>query len=306
MNLCIVVPVYRNEQTLRNLYDEVAAALIDLNWELMFVNDGSPDNSLLVLNELSNQDSRVKVLNLSRNFGQHAAISAGISEAKADIIVVMDADLQHNPSYIPILLEEKQKQKVDIVFTYVNKRKFGFIKNIGSILYSFFYRLLTGDNISYSRKMLNFCLMSSRAAKAFNSYPEVHRHFLFIVRSLGFKTRNIMVDHRSREIGESSYTFIKLLDHAINGLISSSTRILYLITGIGIVLAMISLIIIFLLFLKYYTGSPQPGWVSQMAIVTFFSGVIVFFQGVVGLFVGKMFEQVRSRPIYIIADKINF
>lgn len=306
-HISIVSPVYRAEkivpELVRRIRDEVSK--ITDNFEILLVEDGGPDNSWAKIEEESAKDTRVKGIKLSRNFGQHYAITAGIEHARGDYVVVMDCDLQDDPVYLP-LLYKKACEGFDIVFTYKSARKHSFWKNITANLFNkAFNYLVDNKNWKAHNNVGSYSLLTRKAVDAFCSFNDYQRHYLMVLRWLGFNNTYVEIEHRERFEGKSSYNFSKLLIHAINGVTSQSDKLLRINVAIGILLSMLSFLSILLIIVLYFVTGFKSGWASMVVLVLFSTGVILTSIGISGIYIGKTFEQVKNRPKYIVDKSTN-
>lgn len=304
--LSIVSPVYRAEKIVDELVRRIGeeAGQITSDYEIVLVEDGSPDKSWEKIKENSLHDKRVKGVKLSRNFGQQYAISAGLAHASGDWVVVMDCDLQDNPKYIKDLLD-KAKEGYDIVYTNKEKRTHNFFKNLFARLYFLVFNYLT-ENQSADDKTGAYSILSRKVVNAFCSIKDSHRHYLMVLRILGFRSTTIQIVHEKRFEGKSSYTFFKLLKLAINGIVSQSDKLLRISISIGFTLFVVSILWTIYLIILYFTGNPPAGYTSLMVMLLVSTGLILMSIGVMGIYIGKIFEQVKERPLYFIDETTNF
>jgi polyisoprenyl-phosphate glycosyltransferase len=304
--LSVVSPVYRAEGILAELARQITAscAAITQDFEIILVEDGSPDNSWQKIEEACRSDKRVKGIKLSRNFGQHYAITAGLQESHGDYVVVIDCDLQDNPKYIADLYQ-KAKEGYDIVFTKKQKREHSFLKNLFARFFFFIFNWLA-DSQQATSDVGSYSLLSRKAVDAFCRIKDSHRHYLMILRVLGFRSTSISVVHEKRFAGKTSYSFSKLLKHAINGITSQSDKLLRLSIMVGLVYFFISVLAAAYLIIMYFVQGFKEGWASTIVLLLFSTGIILMSIGIAGIYIGKIFEQVKERPLYIIDRKINF
>ncbi|GAA4268001.1 glycosyltransferase family 2 protein [Hyunsoonleella aestuarii] len=305
MKISVVSPIYKTEKSIQELVDrlnEVLAMLCD-NFEIILVEDGSPDNSWNIIKEICKNDSNVKGIKLSRNFGQHNAITCGLNAARGDWIVVMDCDLQDHPEEIPNLFN-KTKEGYDIVFAQREKRQDTFLKKFSSI---FFYRILSYlTNTKQDATIANFGIYNKKVIQAVLSMNDYIRYFPTMVQWVGFKSTKIKVTHSSRFDGKSAYTFSKLLKLAFNIIISYSDKPLRLLVKFGLIISMLSFLYGLVYLYKYFNGLIEVlGFTSIIISITFLSGIIILTLGLVGIYVGKTFEQSKQRPTFLIEKKLN-
>ena len=305
--ISIVSPVYRADKIVDELIKRIVEEVIKVtdDFEVILVEDGSPDNCWEKIKRNCAEDSRVKGIRLSRNFGQHFAITAGIEKAKGDCIVVIDCDLQDDPKYIPEMYN-KIKEGYDIVYTFKEERKHSYFKNITATLFNLVFNyLLENKNIQSHKNIGAFSMISRKVADAFNSYNDFHRHYLMVLRWLGFKSCYLLVEHKERFSGTSSYTFSKLLKHAIDGITSQSDKLLRIFVNIGLIVSSLSFLSIMFIVILYFVQGFMSGWASLIVVLLFSTGIILTGIGVLGIYLGKTFEQTKNRPKYLIDEIIN-
>lgn len=300
--ISIVTPVYGCCKSINNLYERLNKSLstITENFEIIMINDSSPDNAWEAIKELAQKDDRVKGINLSRNFGQHKAITAGLDYAKGDWIVVMDCDLQDQPEEI-IKLYNKAIEGYDIVFGRRAERKDSFLKKLSSTLFYKVYDYFTESKIDNT--IANFSIISKKVLDNLNKLKEQNRSYPLFVNWVGFKRTEINIEHSQREEGKSSYTFTKLMNLAIDSIVSQSNKPLKLSIKFGFIVAFLSLFYGIVLILKYFIFSiPIEGWTSVMVSIYFIGGLLFANMGILGLYIGKIFDETKNRPIYIVQE----
>ena len=303
--ISVVVPVFNSEESITPLYNRLVSVLRNLTdeYEIIFINDASLDNAWPVIKRLSEKDEYVKGINFSRNFGQHYAITAGLDVCCGEWVVVMDCDLQDNPAEI-INFYNKAKEGFDIVLGQRQIRKDNMIKRLSSYLYYSMLSYLTDTKIDSS--IGAFRILSRPVVDEFIRMREYYRFFGAMINWLGFKVAYIPVSHQVRHSGKTSYSFRKSVRLAINGILSFSDKPLKITIKIGILLVLLSSFFIgYKIIYALINHSTVLGWPSLIASVFFSTGLIVSILGLVGLYVGRIFEQVKQRPLYIIQDKTN-
>ena len=305
--ISIVSPVYQAQGIVDELVKRIKEDVnrINENYEIILVEDGSSDQSWKKIEANCISDKRVKGIKLSRNFGQHYAITAGLKESRGDYVVVMDCDLQDNPKYI-IDLINKSKEGYDIVLTTHTIRKHGKLKKIISAIYHYLFNwLVSSKNLEGGMQFSALSLLSRKAVKAFESYNDYHRQYLTIIRFLGFSTTYLPVEHEERFEGKSSYDYKKLIQLAIDGIVSNSEKLLKTTIYTGFSFALIALIAIIYIVIISIKSGFQPGWASTTVLIVFCTGLILISLGIIGIYIGKIFEQTKGRPLYLIDKKIN-
>lgn len=305
--LSIVSPVYRAEKIVDLLVERIVAEVskITEDFEIVLVEDGSPDNSWQKIEGNCRKDKRVKGIKLSRNFGQHYAITAGLDSAKGEWVVVMDCDLQDDPKYIQDLYNEALRG-FDIVYTQKTKRKHSFFKNITAYLFNFVFNWLI-DNKQWksSKNVGSYSLLSRKVVNAFLEFKDYRRHYLMVLRWLGFNYTFVEIEHQKRYEGKSSYNFRKLLNHAIDGITSQSDKLLRITILFGLILSSVASLIGIYIIIRSFINPFQAGWASLVVLILFTSGLIITSIGVSAIYIGKIFEQTKQRPLFLIDKQIN-
>jgi glycosyltransferase involved in cell wall biosynthesis len=303
--LSVIVPVYRGEHFLDELVERVKSSVqsIGVSLELVLIEDGGPDNSWKRLQELQQLHPEVVAAQLSRNFGQHKAITAGLSLANGDWIVVMDCDLQDRPEEIPNLFRTTT-EGWEVVLARRVARQDKFLKRACSRAFSWTLGYLTATR--QDPTVANFGIYKRSVIEAVLAMPDSFRCFPVMVRWVGFRTTAIDVEHASRSIGESSYSFSSALNLALDTILAFSDRPLRITLKIGMLLSISAccsaLAIIFMAIRGSFT---QAGWASIIVSIWFFSGLIISLLGCIGLYVGKAYEQSKNRPIFVIREILS-
>lgn len=299
MLLSVISPVYKADGILPKLTELISQECdaINIEYEIILVNDASPDNSWDAIKTICKSKKGVMGINLSKNFGQHSAINAGLSLAKGDYIIVMDCDMQHHPKYIPALIKKMQEGN-DIVFTIVASRQHSGLKNFFSKIYHHVYNYLAELDSDY--KYATYSIISSKVLKEYNSITDYHGHYLPKLKWLGFKQASIQIEHYKRESGKSSYTFKKLFIAALDGITSHSTKLLRLNVFLGVVISLVSFIGVGYIVFIYFTKGFLVGWASIATLILFSLGILLTSIGITGIYIGQTFEQVKKRPPFII------
>jgi len=302
VHISVVTPVYGCCQSLEKLYEQLEKVLsiITDKFEIIMVNDASPDNAWEVIKELSLKDSRVMGINLSRNFGQHRAITAGLDYASGDWVMVMDCDLQDKPEEI-IKLYRKAQEGYDVVFGRRTMRQDKFLKKLGSKVFHKVYDYFTEAKMDSSTA--NFSIISQKVVKELRKFREQNRSYPLFVNLVGFKRINIDIEHSKREIGESTYSFKKLMNLAIDSIVSQSNKPLRLSIKFGFILSFFSIFYGVWLILRYFIQEiPVAGWTSVMVSIFFIGGLLFANLGFLGLYIGKVFNETKGRPLYTIQN----
>lgn len=301
----IVVPCYNEEATLEILCNElnkVINTLADYDFEFVFVNDGSKDDTLCILKELANRDSRIKYLSFSRNFGKEAALLAGLTHSKGDFVATMDADLQDPPSLLPEMLDYVVKEGYDNAATRRVTRKGEPV--LRSFFARMFYKIMDHmTDIEFVDGARDYRVMNRAMVDSILSLQEYNRFSKGIFAWVGYETKWIEFENRERVAGETKWSFWKLLRYSVEGMVSFSNTPINIASYLGIALTGISVIaILFLVLRALIFGDPVDGWPSLACIITFIGGVQLFMMGVIGQYISKTYMEVKRRPHYIIKD----
>ena len=304
-HISVVSPVYRAEKIVPELVKQLHEnlAIITDDYEIILVNDASPDNSWMSITAECEKDKRVKGINLSRNFGQHYAITAGLNYAKGNWVVVMDCDLQDRPDEIPNLYW-KAEEGYDSVFAQRIERQDSFFKRLFSKMFYSLFSYLTETKQDAS--VANFGIYRKCVIEAILSMHDQIRFFPTMIQWVGFRKCYLPVQHADRYEGKTSYNFKGLLRLAINNIVAFSDKPLRLTVKIGFVISLFSfLLAIYNIFAHLIGIITVEGFTSTIFSIWFVSGLMLVVLGVVGLYVGKTFENVKKRPTYIIQNQIN-
>lgn len=298
--ISVVIPCYKTSEFIYELYTRLSDVLqqICLEYEIIFVDDASPSGDGKIVAKLCNNDNNVKLVKLLRNFGQHAAISAGLKFAKMPWVVVMDADLQDLPEEIPKLVDAVSNG-YDIALGKRKQRKDPVIKKVLSYIFHQVFRYLTGYTTDHA--LGNFGIYSSRVIASFNRLQEQYRGFWLLINWFGYKTIVVDVKHNSRNGGKSSYSLFKRFNLGIESIIAFSDKPLKIITLMGFIISIFSMMFGTVYLIRAVIGYRNIiGWSSLFISIWFLSGLLMFIIGMVGIYIGKIFNEVKKRPSYII------
>lgn len=304
--ISVVIPVYNEEDGLAELLSRVRGVLDKLPGgphEMVFADDGSRDRSFDLLEQAAADDPRIVVVALSRNFGHQAALSAALDFASGDVIVPMDADLQDSPETIPRFLEE-YRRGFDVVYAVRVRRKEGLILRT---CYFLFYRTISVlSNVEVPLNSGDFCLMSRRVVEELKHAPERHRYLRGLRSWVGFKQKGIEVERDARYTGESKYTWSKLLKLAFDGIFAFSVAPLRAATIFGFcATSLAALFGIYSIYVKLAGGDPPPGFTAGLLVTIFLAGVQLMFMGIIGEYIGRIYEEIKRRPHYIVGRVVR-
>lgn len=302
--ISIVSPVYRAEKIVDKLVSEIQKVMkvINVSYEIILVDDRSPDNSWLKMKELSSKYQEIKSIRLSRNFGQHPAIMAGLNQAKGEWIVVMDCDLQDQPKEIEKLFN-KAKEGFDVVLARRTKRQDGYIKKLYSKIFSKVYGFFT--DTKYDNEIGNFGVYNKKVIQSILQVSDYIKFFPLFVNFVGYNATSISVEHAQRDSGTTSYSLSKLISLAFNSIISFSNKPLKIFVKFGMLISFFSFLIGIYYMIEAFNNKIEVlGFTSIIVSIWFLSGILITTIGITGIYVGKIFDQTKNRPVYIIDEII--
>jgi len=305
IEISVVSPVYRSAALVKPFVQRVTAVLqqMKVRYEIILVDDGSPDTSWREIEAVCADDENVKGILLSRNFGQHYAITAGLDASKGKWMVVMDSDLQDRPEEIPKLYIEAQEGFEVVLCRRVLRMDGWFKKSISKLFYSFL-GFITGKKIDHT--VANFGIYSSKVINQIVGMREAIRYFPMMVMWVGFKTTTIEVQHASRQEGKSGYSLRRLLKLGLDIILSYSDKPLEIVAAMGLLISFITFMAGLVLLYRYFNHSiTVEGYTSLLLSIWFLGGLIIATLGVVGLYVGKTFQGIKNRPLYVASKTIN-
>lgn len=305
--LSIVLPVCNEESNLPEVYRRLVAEVepLGLSFELIFVDDGSKDGSATVLESLHRKDPRVKFISFSRNFGHQMALTAGLEAAKGNAVITMDSDLQHPVSLIPKMLEEWRAGSEVVLMVRESTADATVFKRLSS---SCFYRLFNWlSDLDLEPGAADFRLLDRRALDSLNSIQERVRFLRGLTAWIGFRTAKISYSAQKRENGSTKYSFSKMVRFAADGVTSFSTRPLKMVGALGLIVTFFGTIYGFwVVWASLFTDRVVPGWASTVLLALMMGGVQLMSIGVLGIYLGRIYEEVKGRPLYIVSKRIGF
>lgn len=300
--LSIISPVYQAEGIVTELVCRIteAARQITESYEIVLVEDRGPDESWARIVEIAKRNPHLRGARLSRNFGQHAAITAALELAGGDYVILMDCDLQHDPAEMPRLWAKAQ-EGFDVVLARVEERQHPTYRNLGAKAFRMFNILASGSKQAET-SLGSYSLLSRKVVAAFLQLPERQRHYLHILQWMGFKVGYIDVEHQERFQGQSSYTLRKLVRLALDGSVSQSRRLLQLSLGLGAAYVLVAVLMVIYIVVGWAFWGMKEGWPSIAVLIIASTGCIMLTLGILGLYIGAILEEVRARPLYIIDE----
>ena len=302
--ISILVPCYNEAQSLEMLHKEIVrviSSLEEYRWEILFVNDGSRDNTMEVIFSLSKNDQRVSYVDLSRNFGKENAMLAGFDYAKGDAVIIMDADLQHPPAVIPEMIRKWEEGYDDV---YAQRKSRGKESWLRKRLTRFYYRLLQNSSrIDILPNVGDFRLLDRKCVDALCQMRESGRYTKGMYCFIGFKKTGVEFETQDRVLGESSMSYKKLINLALEGITSYTTTPLRWATFIGLIVSFFAFAyMVFVLIKAVLYGDPVAGYPTLLTVILFIGGVQLLTIGIIGEYLAKVFVEVKNRPVYFIRE----
>lgn len=298
----ILVPAYNEKDVLDMLYDRLLKIMNDnssYNFEILFVNDGSKDNTLEIIKKLRDKDKRVCYVNLSRNYGKETAMIAGFDYCKGDCVIILDADLQDPPELIPDMLRYWEEGYDDVYAKRRSRKGETFLKKFTSKMY--YKTLQSVTNIEIQKDTGDFRLLDRRCVEALKSMRESQRYTKGLFSWIGYKKKEILFDRDPRAAGETKWNYRKLIGLSIDGLTSFTTAPLRMSAILGILISFIGFIYMLVIIVKTLAfGIDSPGYSSTMVVILFLGGIQLIFLGIIGEYLGRAFYETKERPLYFI------
>lgn len=302
----VVVPVFNEEQTIAEFNRRVTESLAreSTRYEVIYVDDGSRDNTVKMISTFHLENPRIKLIQFSRNFGQQTAITCGLSASSGDAVIVLDADLQDPPEFMAELIA-KWKEGYEVVYAIRRKRKEGVLKRAA---YAIFYRILRKiASVEIPHDSGDFSLIDRKIVEALERLPEKNRFLRGLRAWVGYRQVGIKYEREARYAGVSKYSLIKLFKLAYDGIIGFSYVPLRLSTFFGFMISIFNFIFMFILiFVKLSGGLDLPGWTSTNVLILFLGGVQLIAVGIIGEYLARIYDEVKQRPPYLVKNKIGF
>lgn len=301
IEISVVVPVFNEQENLPELYRRLTETLSSLgSYEILFINDGSTDKTREIISKFHETESRIRLINFSRNFGHQAAITAGIDHSLGRAVILIDADLQDPPELLSEMIKLWRAGN-EVVYAVRQKRKEFFLKRVA---YFVFYRILQFiSNIDIPLDSGDFCLMDRTVVKQIKNLPERNRFLRGLRCWVGFKQVALPYEREARHAGTTKYTFRKLVRLALDGIVSFSSFPLRLAAYIGFLTFTLSIIYLLFAVIAHFVGNPPPGWTSIIAVVLLIGGIQLTILGIIGEYIARIYEESKQRPTYIVRDE---
>jgi len=304
--ISVVIPIYNEQEIIPELRERLSAALATSGepWEVIFVDDGSQDTSAALIRSAHREDARFKLVSLSRNFGHQPAVTAGVHHARGDCVILIDGDLQDPPEVLPEMIA-KWREGFDVVLGERRSRADGGVRGIGfRLFYPLFNRM---SDIPHGPDAGIFGLMSRRVIDEFNKLPERNRFIPGLRSWLGFKQTSVLYDRQSRARGKPRQSLTRLLKYATDGMISFSYKPLRFVTGLGFGVSIVTFMLAVYYFIDFFIKKKDlTGFTTIVIIVLFLGGVQLISVGILGEYIGRIYEEVKQRPLYVVGEKVGF
>ena len=304
--ISIVIPLYNEQETIPELHRRLTDAMKNVNdsYEIIWINDNSKDDSLRVMKSFAEKDTHVKVIDFARNFGHQIAITAGIDSANGEAVILMDGDLQDPPELLPDMIA-KWKTGFEVVYTMKKSRKENIVKRFA--FHSFYTVMKRFSSIAIPMEAGNFSLLDRKVISVLKAMPERNRYIAGMRAWAGFRQTGISFDREARFAGKPQMTIMRLINFALDGIFSFSNAPLRFATYIGFFIALFSFAgALYVLYEKLFTDKAILGWSSTIISILFTGGMILFTLGIIGEYIGRIYDEVKQRPLYIVREKIGF
>jgi len=302
----VIVPVYNEEQVIAECLKRLTSVMDSTkkNYELIFINDGSRDKTKMLLEKIRRKNNYLKIIDFSRNFGHQIAISAGIDFAEGDAVLIIDADLQ-DPPEVMLDMIEKWKQGYDVVYGKRTKRKGETIFKLMTA--KIFYRFLSGmTQIAIPKDVGDFRLLDRKVCDAMRQIRERNRFMRGLISWAGFSQSDVPYIREKRYAGKTKYPFIKMIRFALNAIVSFSYKPLRLASLLGVLVSLSGFGYLFYVLYQFFSGETVPGWASLISLSLIFNGVILLILGIIGEYIGRIYDESKARPLYLINELIGF
>lgn len=299
--ITILIPAYNEEESLALLHEELNKVICDLHqyaWEILFVNDGSKDNTLNIIKDLREKDNRISYVDLSRNFGKEKAMLAGFDYATGDCVIIMDADLQDPPNLIIPMIQYWEEGYDDVYARRSSRGKEPWWRKKLSI--AFYKSLQYASDIDILQNVGDFRLLDRKCIEALKNLRETERYTKGLFCWIGFRKKEIVFNRADRQAGKTSFNFFKLFNLAIEGVTSFTTAPLRISAILGIIISLIAFIYMCYILIKTLAwGDPVQGFPTLMVVILFLGGIQLFSLGIIGEYLGRIFHETKNRPVYI-------
>lgn len=303
MDITVIIPVYNEEDNINMLHERLASVLSQLTdqYEMIFINDGSRDNSMQMIKALSKEHQEVRYIDFSRNFGHQIAVTAGLDKSNGKAVVIIDADLQDPPELI-IEMYKKMQEGFQVVYAKRKQRKGESLFKLWTA--KLFYRILSKiTSISIPVDTGDFRIMDRKIVNILKEMPEKNKYLRGQISWIGFNQTYVEYERQERQAGETGYTFRKMLHFALDGITGFSDLPLKIVTYFGFIVSIFAFfVMLYALYSRYIIEDYVPGWASLMIVILFIGGIQMIAIGIIGEYLSRMNNNIRNRPLYIIRD----
>jgi len=307
INCSIVASVFNEEESVMMFYQSLSQILkmLSISYEIIFVNDGSTDNSLTILKDVADSDKNIRIISFSRNFGHEAAMLAGIDHACGESVICMDSDLQHPPAMIPEMLQKKAEGFEIVNMVRTDRKDAGLMQKINSKL---FYKFVNSiSSVKLAENASDFFLISKKVYKILQTdFRERTRFLRGIIQLVGFRKTTIAYEAPKRFAGKSKYSFFKLLKLSFTAISSFSKLPLQLGIITGLIFGIFAIILILFSLVMWILGKTIPGYTTLIIFMSAFAGIQLFVTGLIGQYISYVFDEVKGRPVYIVDEIYEF
>jgi polyisoprenyl-phosphate glycosyltransferase len=309
MKISVIIPCFNEEQVIASTLQRVKEVLVEIGqeYEILFINDGSRDNTYSILERFAKTDNTIKLISFSRNFGHQPAVTAGIHSCSGDVAIIIDADLQDPPKLFPEMIKIYREKNCNVVYAVRTQRKGeSFFKKLTAKMY---YRLINYlSDVKLPKDTGDFRLIDRKVIEEFKKLQEHNKYIRGLISWVGFKQEPVYYTRDPRLLGETKYPLRKMLKFALTGMLYFTKKPLKLAITLGLFCFFIGIaMIIYVLIRKLFQeNAVVPGWASTMLMIIFFGGIQLLSVGILGEYIGSIFDEIKKRPEYIIDKKVNF
>lgn len=303
--ISIVAPVWNESELLPEFYQRVYKALKDYRFELILVDDGSSDSSWGLIESYASKDPRVKAVSFSRNFGHQAALTAGLEHAQGDAVIFIDSDLQDPPEFIPEMIH-KWQEGFDVVYCIRSRRPGESLFKLATA--ALFYRLLKKiSRVDVPVDTGDFRLISRKVGDALMKLPERIRYLRGLTSWAGYRQTGIQYQRSERTRGETKFSLFRMIKLALDGITSLSSVPLQMVSYLGLIVTLVAFVmILYSLYVYFFTDTTVKGWTSLMIVFVFLGGIQLLVTGIIGEYIGRIYDEVKNRPVYLVQKTIGF
>lgn len=302
--LAVIAPCYNEEKNIKFFYEKVVSVInqLNINYDFIFIDDGSIDDSWKIIQELNSKDKNIKGFRFSRNFGHQVAISCGIQKADADYVLILDVDMQDPPEVLKDMYSKIISKNVNIVYGQRSKTNEGFFKKVSSILFYKIFNLLS--EVKIPEQTSDFRIFDKKVLAELKKFKEKNLFYRAIIPWMGFQSDRVIFERPNRSKGKSGWSLKKMINFSIDGIISFSNYPMRLSFFISVFMCFVFIALSIYALHSYLSDNIVPGWTSLFLIICFFNMIIFFLLGLISEYVGRIHQEIKNRPNFIVADEI--